>query len=546
MMNIVVAQFYTSNVSYGPYAEAINKKYCDEKGYTYFCEKDNNKINSSLDTRAPTWYKPKLVEDVIAQFNPDYILFLDIDAIISDFNQNIEDFIDSNYNMVFAEDVGHHSVMNAGVFLLKNNEWSRNFLKIWWDSAENYKGKDARDLSIMEENLEKVGYFKQALWHDQTCLTMLYESNKDIEDNIKVISNRSFNHREYNEGNFIFHAFAYGHSHNRTLDIIYREKFELFSNLENINLIVYHIYCVGNYIEIVTQQLNRLKTSGLYDWCDKLEITCINTSGDFDAIEKLVNNLDKVTLNKFTNNSYEYEGINKVWEYSQNYKGKVLYFHTKGVSNTYTTTQNKQESPRKKQGIAWWKEAMEYFLIDNYQDCLLKLDEYDQCGLTNNNKWWWGNFWWSNLSFIRSNSKPHGGDRWYFEAWLNHNRNPSVYEFYHFEFNPYFTNLPNDIYSNGDKYKDSKIEIISAFYGTLGEQQDEGRPLLERIVVDVAEQIKVNLIDHNNKGFCIRVDNDIAGDPHFGVYKALEIYFTIDGEEYVITADENQNLKFLL
>ena len=41
---IVVAQFYTSNVSYGQYAEAINKKYCDEKGYTYFCEKDNNKI----------------------------------------------------------------------------------------------------------------------------------------------------------------------------------------------------------------------------------------------------------------------------------------------------------------------------------------------------------------------------------------------------------------------------------------------------------------------------------------------------------------------
>jgi hypothetical protein len=47
-------------------------------------------------------------------------------------------------------------------------------------------------------------------------------------------------------------------------------------------------------------------------------------------------------------------------------------------------------------------------------------------------------------------------------------------------------------------------------------------------------------------GFCIRVDNDIAGDPHFGVYKALEIYFTVDGEEHVITADENQNLKFLL
>ena len=545
-MNIVVAQFYTSNVSYGPYAEAINKKYCDEKGYTYFCEKDNDKINSSLDTRAPTWYKPKLAEDVIAQLNPDYILFLDIDAIISDFNQNIEDFIDSNYNMIFAEDVGHHSIMNAGVFLLKNNEWSRNFLKTWWDSAENYKGKDARDLSIMEENLEKVGYFKQALWHDQTCLTMLYESDKDIENNIKVISNRLFNHREYNEGNFIFHAFAYGHSHNRTLDIIYREKFELFSNLENINLIVYHIYCVGNYIEIVTQQLNRLKTSGLYDWCDKLEITCVNTLGDFNAIEELVKDLNKVTLNKFTNNSYEYEGINKVWEYSQNYKGKVFYFHTKGVSNTYTTTQNIQESLCKKQGIAWWKEAMEYFLIDNYKECIQKLDEYDQCGLTNINGWWWGNFWWSNLSWPKSNEKPKIGDRWSFEAWLNNCRRPLIYEFYHFEFNPYYTKLPNDIYISKEKYKDSKIEVIKAFYGILGEQQDEGKPLLERVVIDVTDKIKENLIYNNSRGFNIRVDNNIGGDPYFGVYKTLEVYFLLDDKECIITVDENKSLNFNL
>jgi len=546
MMNIVVAQFYTSNVSYGPYAEAINKKYCEEKGYIYFCEKDNDKINSSLDTRAPTWYKPKLAEDVIAQFNPDYILFLDIDAIISDFNQNIEDFIDSNYNMIFAEDVGHHSIMNAGVFLLKNNEWSRNFLKTWWDSAENYKGKDARDLLIMEENLEKVGYFKQALWHDQTCLTMLYESDKDIENNIKVISNRSFNHREYNEGNFIFHAYAYGHSHNRTLDIIYREKLELSNNLESINLIIYHIYCIGNYIEIVTQQLNRLKTSGLYDWCDKLEITCINTSDDFDTIEELIKDLDKVTLNKFINNRYEYEGINKVWEYSQNYKGKVFYFHTKGVSNTYTTTQNIQESLCKKQGIAWWKEAMEYFLIDNYKECIQKLDEYDQCGLTNINGWWWGNFWWSNLSWPKSNEKPKIGDRWSFEAWLNNCRRPLIYEFYHFEFNPYYTKLPNDIYISKEKYKDSKIEVIKAFYGILGEQQDEGKPLLERVVIDVTDKIKENLIYNNSRGFNIRVDNNIGGDPYFGVYKTLEVYFLLDDKECIITVDENKSLNFNL
>jgi hypothetical protein len=188
---------------------------------------------------------------------------------------------------------------------------------------------------------------------------------------------------------------------------------------------------------------------------------------------------------------------------------------------------------------------MEYFLIDNFQDCLQKLDEYEQCGVTNNDKWWWGNFWWANLSFIRINAKPTHGDRWYFEAWLNHYRNPSVYEFYHFDFNGYFTYLPQDIHDK-EKYKDSKIEVVRAFYGTLGEQQDEGKIFAERVVVDVTEQIKHNLEANNYKGFDIRVDNNIGGDPYYGIEKKLEIYFLLNDIQYIITADENRNLKFEL
>jgi len=545
-MKIALLQFYTNNISYGLYSEAINKKYCEEKGYTYICDKDDTKIRSISENRSLHWCKIKIVKELLDNNDFDYVLFLDADAIISDFNQNIEDFIDDNYNIIFAEDVGSHSSMNTGVFLIKNNEWSKNFLNVWWESGETYKGKDAENiLSIMKENLERVGYFKEALWHEQSCITLLYRNNDEIKNNIKVISNRSFNCRDYNAGNFIFHAFAYGHVHNRTIDIIYRSKFEPIEDKENINLIVYHIYCVGNYLEIVKQQLNRLKTSGLYDWCDKLEITCINQLNDFIDIEELVKDLDKATLNKFVNNHYEYEGINKVWEYSQQYKGKVFYFHTKGVSNIYNNYNDRQESLRKKNGISWWKEIMEYYLIDNFQDCIQKLNEYDQCGVTNVYGWWCGNFWWSNLSYIKPNSKPYKGDRWYFEAWLNSYRNPSIYEYYHFDFNSYYSFLPLDIH-NRELYKDSKIEVIKAFYGTLGEQQDEGRPIVERVVADATETIKNNLAANNYRGFNIRVDNNICGDPYYGVEKMLEIYFTIDGKEYILVADENRNLNFIL
>lgn len=541
---ILVVQFYTANVSYGKFAEEINKKYCEEKGYEYYCEKDTLKIRTALEGRAPTWYKPKLVLETLQTYNPDYVLFMDIDAIISDTSQEIESFIDPDYDLIFTEDVAHHSTANAGIFILKNTEWAKEFLTTWWDSAEKYTGGDSRDLIILEQNVNKIGYFKNALWHDQTCLTILYDNNEEIRNHVKIIGNESLNYREYNKGNFIFHAFAYGFVPNRTLDIIYRERIGVNPSEKSINLIVYHIYCVENYIEIVEKQLNRLKESGLYDWCDKLEVTCIDLDGNFKFVEELLKAFPKANLNKFTENTYEYQGVNKVWEYSQNYSGKVFYFHTKGVSNKYKLKNSGEESEWKKKGVEWWKEAMEYFLIDRYEDCISDLDRYDQCGLTSNNRWWWGNFWWSNLHWTACNMQPTQGDRWYYEAWLNNFREPSYREYYHFEFNPYYTVLPNDIYRNKEAYKDSKVELLQAFYGTLGEQQDEGKKVTERIMIDVTEQIQLNLKAHQLKGFNIRVDNNIAGDPCYGVEKVLEVHFLLNEQKCIIVVDENRNLNF--
>lgn len=543
---VVVAQFYTDNVSYGQFAEKINRDYCQEKGYEYYCEKDTVKIRTSLRDKAPTWYKPTLVLEVLETYNPDYVLFLDIDAIVSDTNQRVEDFIDENYDIIFAEDVGHHSAMNAGVFILKNTEWSKKFLQEWADSAETTKGKDARDLEVNLENRERAGYFKNALWHDQTCLTYLYESREDIRNKIKVISNVSLNGREYNKGNFIFHAYAYGHLGNRSLDGIYKEKYKEKVDLPEIKLIVYHIFCVNNYLEIVKQQLDRVKASGLYDWCDKMEVTCINKEGNFEDIEKLLKDYSKITLNKFINNDCEHEAIQKVWEYSQKYKGKVFYFHTKGVANNFKNVNSTEQSEWKKKGVSWWKEIMEYYLIDNYKDCVDKLDRYDQCGVTLKNRWWWGNFWWSTLDYINLNNAPAHGDRWYYEAWLNSTRDPSHHEYYHFDFNAYYTILPNDIYSNREKYRNSIMEVTEAYYGTLGEHQNENEGTVERVVVDVTEKVKANLAEHNNKGFNIRVDNDLAGDPYYGVHKVLEIHFLLEGEKYILVVAEGQTLNFQL
>lgn len=546
--NIIVAQFYTNNVLYGKYSEGINRDYCEKNGYKYISETNTNKITMACEGRSFTWFKPKFIKEIFEIYNPEYVLFLDADAILVNRNIKIEDFIDENYEIIFAEDIGgtsSHSAMNAGAFIIKNTNFSKDFLEQWWNLGDTLKGKDGRNLTMSSENKEKTGYFREGLWHDQTCLTYLYEHNESIHKKLKIISNESFNYYEYNENKFMFHAFRYGVEPFRTIDIRYNEILNSQLILPNINLIVYHIFAKNNFKEIVESQINRIIKTGLYDWCDKMEITFTGEKSDLDLIAPIFSNLEKINITITPDNRFEYYAINTIWEYSQKFNGKVFYFHTKGVSNNYKDIQSMEISERKVQGIKWWKEILEKFLIDKWEECINVLDKYDQCGVTNAQGWWWGNFWWSNLSWVRSNTKPYCGDRWYFEAWLNNYRDPKIYEWYHFTFNPYFSILPNDIY-DVEKYKDSEIVLIKAEYGTIGIQTDEAQLINERVMIDATEKIKNNFISNNRRGFNFFVSNDIAGDPNHGFKKIIEIVFKIDEKEYILVASEGQFLNFIL
>lgn len=311
-------------------------------------------------------------------------------------------------------------------------------------------------------------------------------------------------------------------------------------------LIVYHIYCVNDYLTIVTEQFNRLLKSGLYEWCDVIEITCTDTTGDFKGIDEIFKGFDKVNLNKFKNNMYEYYSIKKIWDYSQKYSGKVLYFHSKGVSNKYKKINTEEISEWKIDGIKWWREIMEYFLIDNWEECLMKLETNDTCGVTNVDNWYWGNFWWSNLNFIKDNPEPIGAGRWYYEDWLHHGRKYDCNEFWHFEFNPYFSNLPKEIYRVDNWYKNkSEIKVKSAFYGSIDVQQDEGCAYIEKPQQSDVTEIISNKI--TKEGLFVRSDNDLIGDPHFGVRKFLIVNLNVDDQEirYVINEGKNLVINFI-
>ena len=205
---IVLTQFFTKNVSYGIFTKAINERYCAEKGYTYHLESDSDKIRAGLEGRAPTWYKPKLILEVLETHNPEYVLFLDADAVVLNEGYRIEEFIQDGYDIVVTEDYGP-SRMNAGVLLLKNTEWTKFFLKKWWESGNEFP------------------YYRDALWHDQTCFGFLLDSVEESGKHIKIIDHSILNGRDQNNKCFVFHAFSYGLQKNRTLDTLYYNKFNL-------------------------------------------------------------------------------------------------------------------------------------------------------------------------------------------------------------------------------------------------------------------------------------------------------------------------------
>ena len=96
--------------------------------------------------------------------------------------------------------------------------------------------------------------------------------------------------------------------------------------MKNMISIVYHCYLVGNWKEIVNEQLNRLKSSGLYDSADIIEVTVNLDKTDKSEFEDVVLKYPKLNVEYFTENNAEYPGIKKVRELALNHDTKIFYF----------------------------------------------------------------------------------------------------------------------------------------------------------------------------------------------------------------------------
>jgi hypothetical protein len=172
-----------------------------------------------------------------------------------------------------------------------------------------------------------------------------------------------------------------------------------------INVFV-HNYLENHWIEVVTNQLNKLISSGLYEESQSVYFgvysSCTSNLKLFRDIVEKYDSLKKIKIRVYEKNKFEFDTLISLQNFcSANPIGSVLYFHTKGTSRS------------KDKNVDSWRECMEYFNIEKWNSCHSKIENegFDVCGAMyvtwfkfldyHFKNYFSGNFWWAKASYVK-------------------------------------------------------------------------------------------------------------------------------------------------
>jgi len=192
-MNICVCMYYDDKIKdYGNINSAMNKNYCEKYNLSFICSNTSFYID-----RHPAWERiPLLLNNI---HNYDYLIWIDADAFFYNHANNITNIINNynNYNFIFSNDISNNNI-NSGVFIVKNTQYSIDFLNKWGYDTDLY-------------NNNPYPY-----WWDQGVLIHMYNNNiLDIKNNSKLIDFgilQEFNlNDDLNNNTFVCHLAGRSH-----------------------------------------------------------------------------------------------------------------------------------------------------------------------------------------------------------------------------------------------------------------------------------------------------------------------------------------------
>jgi hypothetical protein len=153
-----------------------------------------------------------------------------------------------------------------------------------------------------------------------------------------------------------------------------------------------HVYATERGQEIVTEQIERLKTSGLWDATKKIFVCSVGPEPHLPLDDKIVHvhfddagEFERPTLAALHRECLAAGPNDRAW-----------YIHTKGASWT-------ANDPR-------YRRHMEASVIDNWRHCYSALDYCRTCGPMgkfNPEPIYAGNFWWARADYVKTLMEPY-------------------------------------------------------------------------------------------------------------------------------------------
>lgn len=200
----------------------------------------------------------------------------------------------------------------------------------------------------------------------------------------------------------------------------------------------YHIFADGKWLRPLWQHLRALTKGGLMDSLETFFIGITGTDRNKKKVEEFLSWYAYFYPFKYTLAAHAYDGweqttLDKLYEFSVDNEGYVLYAHTKGAFN------NREPNPA-------WRKSMTYFNVLGWQKAVHELKRHQAVGchwlepkdLSVNGYYFAGNFWWADLSFIRTLGMPLRGTRYDAEVWIGHKYEKEPFAIY--DLNPGFPN----------------------------------------------------------------------------------------------------------
>jgi mannan polymerase II complex MNN10 subunit len=185
MGTIAIGEIYQQIVEPGLFTKRV---YCKKHNYDFIVQTE-----CLGEERPPAWYKIPFLQNLFSNGH-ECVFMSDGDVLITNNSIQLQDLASiSDKDMLVSADCDS-VIANTGNFLMRNTEWSREFLKLWWTKTE---------------------FINHNYWEQQAFIDCWEKNEFEVREHVVICDQRLFNsfykpmplpeHMAWQVGDFIMH-----------------------------------------------------------------------------------------------------------------------------------------------------------------------------------------------------------------------------------------------------------------------------------------------------------------------------------------------------